>query len=657
MSTSSDLPATPYFGEAEVDSLAATLREAVDAAVSSAMSKAMRSKKTEAMLHKVVEAAIATQMKGFIDDVQVHLDNANREIRTMSKKVDEKILNSSFGIMGRSESVMGASPRYQLRSASSFSRIGGLASPSTPFVAPIAVRRAVKARKDKKEGAEVNNFKALNEVLVDEILRPARDKLDQLPVAESERCDSESEKGPAADGEAESRVVSKPDSQTQTIGRNSEQLLLSMSSNPEEQEVAEPEQRLDPLDPPPPHTVVPQEPAPEILTSVQDEFRARREVKSTTLVRKQAEEAIVSKATNKIMSEDGAKTESKVAPTFPFVEVYFRKTRRSLCALLVSALTGLALRVIFQLMTSSSAYFLRDFFVCLFAATACVSCSVVSEARKVNVNMQTWSCSYCIESGWKKASEKSRTNLRLGWLAVLAWAVLIESLVMYTKAMEVVKTETEANIIIFFVAELISLLVFLQASYNLVQTAYILEHLLRGLDLFIDKWCSNLVEGADFEQGVTSWNVLQALIRQVGSAIDSAFTVVLTSAFLGCGTVAIRSIVFGLQPRLSWEHLVEACSSLPLLFLALLAGKLFVQCAGITEKCSVIPSIVNQITPLSEDTVIDYDRHYLVHYLTDSAAGIYVKGVRLNMATVVKLLYTFGVGVFAVLGLAIRVSH
>ena len=59
--------------------------------------------------------------------------------------------------------------------------------------------------------------------------------------------------------------------------------------------------------------------------------------------------------------------------------------------------------------------------------------------------------------------------------------------------------------------------------------------------------------------------------------------------------------------------------------------------------------LANQIM---SDDAMDAGRHYLVCFLTDSAAGIYVKGVRLDMQMVVNIVYFLAVAASGIFGLA-----
>lgn len=69
--------------------------------------------------------------------------------------------------------------------------------------------------------------------------------------------------------------------------------------------------------------------------------------------------------------------------------------------------------------------------------------------------------------------------------------------------------------------------------------------------------------------------------------------------------------------------------------------------AAITEKCNRVPALINSWTRMEQ--LIDHEKQYIVQYIMHSAAGFYVKGVRLNATWALKLLYLFGVLLFSLL--------
>merc|ERR1712113_176011 len=61
------------------------------------------------------------------------------------------------------------------------------------------------------------------------------------------------------------------------------------------------------------------------------------------------------------------------------------------------------------------------------------------------------------------------------------------------------------------------------------------------------------------------------------------------------------------------------------------------QTASVTEKCSRAPAFVNSLAT-AEDT-INLNRQYVVQYMEHSAAGLYIKRVRITTMMVFKFAY------------------
>lgn len=76
---------------------------------------------------------------------------------------------------------------------------------------------------------------------------------------------------------------------------------------------------------------------------------------------------------------------------------------------------------------------------------------------------------------------------------------------------------------------------------------------------------------------------------------------------------------------------------------------------GVTEKCTRVPSLVNSWS-FGEETCLDAGRQYVVQYIEQSAAGFYVKGVRLRAYMALKISYLFGALLFTLLSSSVRWS-
>ena len=126
------------------------------------------------------------------------------------------------------------------------------------------------------------------------------------------------------------------------------------------------------------------------------------------------------------------------------------------------------------------------------------------------------------------------------------------------------------------------------------------HHIISALDVFIDAWICELCHQRDFAEGVVTWNIVQALIRKAGSSFENAFITIQTISLIALVLVATQCISFVLEPDWSWSGMIDVRSTLPLLSLASLAGSLLLQCASITDKCSLLAPLVNQLTSTTD---------------------------------------------------------
>lgn len=145
----------------------------------------------------------------------------------------------------------------------------------------------------------------------------------------------------------------------------------------------------------------------------------------------------------------------------------------------------------------------------------------------------------------------------------------------------------------------------------------------------LDVWCAGVVADCEFRKAITSWNVVQAVIRQTGRMMENVFVSLQLSGFVSLLLVESKAILLFSQRPLGFALYIDLVSMLPLLLLALFVARLSIQTAAVTEKCSDVPSLVNQLEPDAFDEISQLrDRLFLAESITHSAAGIYVKRVR-----------------------------
>jgi len=178
---------------------------------------------------------------------------------------------------------------------------------------------------------------------------------------------------------------------------------------------------------------------------------------------------------------------------------------------------------------------------------------------------------------------------------------------------------------------------FAVASALFTGVTYGILHVGCAITMMVDAYCVHLPGHPDLRDSVHEWNVLEVVLRKVSRNVEKAFLVVQTTALimLLLGTSAL--FLLGVS---------EIWSLLSTVFLTLSAALIFHTAADVTEKCTRMPSLINSLTFRNE---VDPARHFLVEYVTYSAAGFYVGQVRLTAAMALKFTYISGLAAFGVL--------
>merc|ERR1712034_118767 len=88
---------------------------------------------------------------------------------------------------------------------------------------------------------------------------------------------------------------------------------------------------------------------------------------------------------------------------------------------------------------------------------------------------------------------------------------------------------------------------------------------------------------------------------------------------------------------------------LPPMVTCFFAGAVLFKAAVVTEKCARVPALVNSVLHQEDSEQLDPKRQYVVQFISQSSAGMDVKGVRITAQTVMKSLYLCGALALAVL--------
>jgi len=155
-------------------------------------------------------------------------------------------------------------------------------------------------------------------------------------------------------------------------------------------------------------------------------------------------------------------------------------------------------------------------------------------------------------------------------------------------------------------------------------------HLISMLEIMVDRFCIQIYQEPDVAWGLDEWNVIQAILRLVATALDSCFLETQAMAQLALAIGAVHSMLNHSDDSCIFNH---ALSLLTVVLLSLGAWTHLYCAAAVTEKCSRVPALLNAMAMQHEE------RQCLVQYVTNSAAGFYVKEVRLTAGIALKLTY------------------
>lgn len=169
--------------------------------------------------------------------------------------------------------------------------------------------------------------------------------------------------------------------------------------------------------------------------------------------------------------------------------------------------------------------------------------------------------------------------------------------------------------------------------------SYGVSHICRSLSAMIDAFCCDVFAGMRPADVAHVWNLTQAVLRKASIAVEKSLLVLclvvaleVPLLLLDVGMVGtLQAPIVILVPPI-----LVTCSVLYVLLLA----------STISEQCSRIPALVNA---LSFGDGTERDRQHIVDYITSSAAGFYVFGMRLTSAMIAKFLYLWCIVVVGLL--------
>lgn len=175
--------------------------------------------------------------------------------------------------------------------------------------------------------------------------------------------------------------------------------------------------------------------------------------------------------------------------------------------------------------------------------------------------------------------------------------------------------------------------VMLCVTYGMVRVCH-------SLSTYIDAFCCEVVGKMQLREVAHCWNMTQATLRKASSAVQNCFFALFVVLAFTVPCLLADGLLGSSGDGQSAEALIPG--------LLVTAGILYalVLAAMISEKCTRVPALINAIS-FGDGT--DRVRQFTVDYITSSAAGFYVFGMRLTSAMVAKLIYGWCIVAFGLL--------
>jgi hypothetical protein len=177
-------------------------------------------------------------------------------------------------------------------------------------------------------------------------------------------------------------------------------------------------------------------------------------------------------------------------------------------------------------------------------------------------------------------------------------------------------------------------------------------HVCLGLEVMIDDFGYNFFENSDVSQALISWNIIQAMLRRTSRVLEFSLICMQTSVL---GALMLSGIeLYDEKGPLTHSASRAVLWSLPMSSYVVISLYVLLRAATVTEKCSRVPSLINSIAIDCHTQELDRDAFAIVDYVTNSAAGFYVKGVRLRYFMVLKLMYFLGIALLTLVTRTLR---
>jgi len=203
----------------------------------------------------------------------------------------------------------------------------------------------------------------------------------------------------------------------------------------------------------------------------------------------------------------------------------------------------------------------------------------------------------------------------------------------------------------------IALVSWLQAGFYLAIIHFAFQ-LVLFLQLMLDGFSVKFYTSLDMTTGAASWNIVQSILRRVSTTIETSFLAVQTSAFVAflCITAQMLRIIMTQTGDELYKSWTCTLLDIPTLIMALSALVLFADAAAVSEKCTRVPPVVNSLL-VDPGSAVTSRHHSFVSFISNSDAGFYVKGNRLNSMVLMNYCYLCGAIICGIFTTALSMSR
>lgn len=264
--------------------------------------------------------------------------------------------------------------------------------------------------------------------------------------------------------------------------------------------------------------------------------------------------------------------------------------------------------------------------------------------------------------GWRTMAERERYRAILVWILLAVFFVGLQvieqrdiDLGLYDSEVLEVESLPLARQLSHVTAAL-NCMAFLLSSAVVVKGAWFQCNLIVGLSKTVDCWCGQMFDSKDFEDGVGTWNAIQALLKSVGRELAPCFLTLQIAGNLGLVTALAGGFsVFLISHDVQDVHTLAALiasgvSMLPLVVLFTVSARLLGEGGSLTKKCEDVATFINELGPAECDAA----RQYLVQFVKHSRTGFIVAGVTLTNSLFLKQMATLATFMSSLAGVLLR---